>query len=221
MSKGLFITFEGGEGTGKSTQAKLLSEWMKNRNIPHVLTKEPGTPHIEECRAIRELLLDANRDIVPLTELFLFLADRAQHIEKLILPELNKDKHVICDRFIDSTRVYQCARGLSRDKIDILVDFATGGLAPDITFVLDAPVSIGLSRAKEKSGGGGDRIEQAETVFHEDVRHGFLKLAESIQEEHRFQIINTSPPKTVEESHKEIVKHLSKILWINNTTGTE
>lgn len=219
MSEGLFITFEGGEGSGKSTQVKKLCEWMKNRKIPYVCTKEPGSSFIRECVKIRSLLLDAENDIVPLSELFLFLADRAQHVDKLIRPELNKGNHVICDRYSDSTKIYQCARGLSRDKVDILIDFATSGLVPDITFVLDIPVDIGLKRAKAKSGGVGDRMEQADIKFHEDVRHGFLKLAESIQEEQRFQVINVAPPKTIEEVHEEIVKHLSKKIWISEITG--
>ena len=219
MSKGLFITLEGGEGSGKSTQAGKLCEWMKNRKISHIKTKEPGSSFIKECVKIRSLLLDAENDIVPLSELFLFLADRAQHVERLIRPELEKGNHVVCDRYIDSTKVYQCARGLSRDKIDVLIDFATSGLTPDLTFILDVPVDVGLERAKAKSNGTGDRIEQAEVKFHEDVRYGFLKLAESIQEEHRFQIINAAPPKTIEEIHEEITKHLSKKLWINGITG--
>jgi len=219
MSKGLFITLEGGEDCGKTTQADKLCEWMKNRKISYIRTKEPGSSFIRECVKIRNLLLDAENDIVPLSELFLFLADRAQHVERLIRPELEKGNHVICDRYADSTRVYQCARGLSRCKIDVLIDFATSNLVPDLTFILDIPVDVGLERAKAKSNGAGDRIEQAEVKFHEDVRHGFLKLAESIQEEHRFQIVNAAPPKTIEEIHEEITKHLSKKLWISGVTG--
>lgn len=219
MSKGLFITLEGGEGCGKTTQADKLCEWMENRKISHIKTKEPGSSFIKECVKIRNLLLDPENDIVPLSELFLFLADRAQHVERFIKPELEKGNHVICDRYADSTRVYQCARGLSRDKIDILIDFATNNLVPDITFILDIPVDVGLERAKAKTNGTGDRIEQAEMKFHEDVRHGFLKLAESIQEEQRFQIINAAPPKTIEEIHEEITKHLSKKLWISDMIG--
>lgn len=215
MSKGLFITLEGGEGSSKTTQTNLLYKWMKNRRLPVIRTKEPGSPFIDECAMIRNLLLDPDNDIVPLSELFLFLADRAQHVEKLIRPMLKEGTHVICDRYIDSTKIYQCARGLSRDKIDILIDFATGSLAPDLTFILDIPVDVGLERAKAKSKGAGDRIEQADVKFHEDVRYGFLKLAESIQEEHRFQIISVAPPKSIEEVHEEITKHMSKKLWIN------
>ena len=220
MSKALFITLEGGEGVGKTTQATLLSKWMSDRGIKHKLTKEPGTSHIEECVKIRELLLNPVNSLVPTAELLLFLADRAQHVEGLIRPSLEAGEHVICDRYSDSTRVYQCARGLSRSKVDVLLDFTTSGLLPDLTFVLDVPVNIGLERAKAKSlYKGGDRMENAGLKFHEDVRYGFLKLAESIEEQHRFQIINAAPPKTIEETHEEIVKLISKKIWVSNIMG--
>jgi dTMP kinase len=211
MSKGLFITIEGGEGSGKTTQAQLLDEWMNKRNISHVLTKEPGSD-ILECKKIRKLLLDPANDLVPRAELLLFLSDRAQHVEKLIKPGLSKGINVICDRYSDSTRVYQSARGLSRTKIDLLLDFTTNSLNPDITFILDVPVTIGLERAKAKSiYKDGDRMEQAGLKYHEDVRYGFLKLAENILDQ-RFYLIETER-KSVEEVHKEIVDYLSKKLW--------
>lgn len=216
MVKGLFISFEGGEGGGKTTQAKLLSEWMEKRGIPYILTKEPGTPYIEECKAIRELLLNPKNKLSDAAELLLFLADRAQHVGELILPSLTEGKHVICDRYADSTRVYQCARGFGRDKIDMLLEFATGGVMPNLTFILDVPVDVGLDRAKAKSiYKEGDRMENAGLKFHEDVRYGFLKLAESIAEQHRFHIVDAAPPKTVEQIHEEIVKEISKKIWVN------
>jgi dTMP kinase len=215
MDKGIFITFEGGEGGGKTTQAKLLSKWLGERNIESILTKEPGAPSIPECINFRKLLLDPKYDLVPTSELMLFLADRAQHVEKLIKPSLEKGVHVICDRFSDSTRVYQCARGLSRQKIDILLEFATGGLVPDLTFLLDTSVETGFKR-KKSDYKGGDRMENAGNRFHEDVRHGFLKLAESMSEQHRFRIISTELPKTVKEVHEEVVEHVSKRLWVED-----
>lgn len=219
MSKALFITLEGGEGGGKTTQAELLSKWMADRGIPHKLTKEPGSSHIKECLQIRELLLNPTNSLVAPSELLLFLADRSQHVHNLIKPTLAAGEHVICDRYSDSTRVYQCARGLSRDKVDMLLDFATDGLLPDLTFVLDLPVEVGLARAKAKSiYKEGDRMEKAGTQFHEDVRYGFLKLAESIKEQHRFQIINAAPPKTIEQIHEEIIKHVSQKIWVKDLT---
>ncbi len=214
MNEGMFISFEGIDGSGKSTQVKLLSNWMSKRAIKHIVTKEPGSPFIDECLKMRSLLLDTENDIVPLSELFLFLADRAQHVEKLIRPELKKGNYVICDRFIDSTRAYQCARGLSRDKVDNLINFATAGLIPNITLVLDLPVEVGLKRAKAKN--MGDRMESAGDQFYKDVRYGFLKLAESIEEQHRFQVINAAPPRTIEEIHSEIVDCVSKKIWVDS-----
>lgn len=214
MAEALFITFEGGEGGGKSTQAKLLYDWMENRNIPCVLTKEPGTSYVEECVKIRELLLNPQYSLVPSAELLLFLADRAQHIEKFIKPNLEKGIHVICDRYSDSTRVYQSARGLSKRIIDQLLDFATGGLKPDLTFLLDVPVEVGLERARAKSiYKEGDRMEKAGEKFHNDVKYGFLKLAESIEDGARWRVINAAPPKTIDEIHNEVVQYISLELW--------
>ena len=216
-NKALFFTLEGGEGAGKTTHAELLSKWMAERGIKHILTKEPGSPDILECVEIRKLLLNPEHDLTPAAELLLFLADRSQHVEKLIKPALESGKHVICDRYADSTRVYQCARGFSRDKVDTLIEFATGGLMPNVTLLLDVPVEIGLERAKAKSNYvGGDRMEQAGSKFHQDVRHGFLKLAESLKEGHRFKIIESSPLKDKETTHKEIVNYVSKKLWLGD-----
>lgn len=216
MPKGCFITFESCEGLGKTTHVGLLSKWMKDRGIEHITTKEPGTPHINECKMIREFLLNPNNDIVPKSELFMFLADRAQHVERLIKPTLENGYHVICDRYMDSTKIYQCARGLSRQTIDILLEFTIDNIKPDMTFVLDAPVEIGLKRARASSKyKGGDRMERENIQFHEAIRHGFLKLSESISE-HRFRVIDVSPPKTIEETHEEIVTYVSKQLFVSD-----
>lgn len=212
MDKGLFITIEGPDGGGKTTQAGLLTQWMKDRNIPVVLTKEPGTPFIQECLKIRQLLLDPTNDISSRSELFLFLADRAQHVEKFIKPKLDQGINVISDRFSDSTRVYQCARGLSRHKIDMLLDFATDGLVPDLTILLDVPASIGLHRAKLKSGGVGDRMEMESLDFHEEVRNGFLKLSTSLSEGDRFKTIDVFDA-SIEQVQESIVKYVSQKLW--------
>jgi dTMP kinase len=214
MTEALFVTFEGGEGGGKSTQADLLFSWMKERDIPCVLTKEPGTPFVEECVKIRELLLNPKNNLTPNTELLLFLADRAQHIEQFIKPTLAKGVHVICDRYADSTRVYQSARGLNKRTIDNLLDFATNSLTPSITFLLDVPVDVGLTRARAKSiYKEGDRMEMAGEKFHKDVRYGFLKLAESLEDGLRWKVINAAPPKSIQDVHDEVVKHLSIKLW--------
>lgn len=215
MERGLFITFEGGEGSGKTTNIKKLSEWMAARGIKHITTKEPGCPDLAECKKMRKLLLDPENSLTPTAELLLFLADRAQHVEKHIKPNLENGIHVLCDRFSDSTRVYQCSRGLSRPMVDTLLNFTTGSLDPDLTIVLDVPVEVGLERAKTKSiYKGGDRMENAGRRFHEDVRHGFLKLAESISDHYRFRVIDATPPKTIEKIHEEVVYEVSKKLWV-------
>lgn len=220
MERGLFITFEGGEGGGKTTQINKLSNWMKERGIKHVLTKEPGCPHIDECQQIRKLLLNPENDLSATAELLLFLADRAQHVSHYIRPNLEEGIHVLCDRYSDSTRVYQCARGLSRSKIDLLLEFATGSLDPDLTFILDLPVEIGLNRAKAVSTyKDGDRMEKAGIRFHEDVRHGFLRLAEEVNG-HRFRVVDVAPPRTVDEINEDLVGEVSKKLWGTEETGS-
>lgn len=212
--KSLFITFEGIDGSGKTTQIEKLANWMKERNVPFVLTKEPGTPHIKECLAIREILLNPSNSIVPEAELLMFLADRALHVKNLIAPSLESGKHVICDRFADSTRVYQCARGFSRDRVDRLIDFSTNGLEPDITFIIDVPVEIGLKRAKEKSQfKNGDRMEKLGVDFFEEVRQGFLSLANGLNNK-RFIVLDST--KSVNETFKDIIKCVSNNLWINS-----
>ncbi len=213
MAKGLFITFEGGEGSGKTTQAKLLSKWMSDRNIQHVLTKEPGCSELEECVKIRKVLLDPQNKLASRTELLLFLADRAQHVEKFIMPSLENGVHVICDRYSDSTRVYQSTRGLDRNKINMLIDYSTLGLEPDLTIIFDLPVEVGLIRARNGSQyENGDRIEREGIRFHETVRLGFLKLIESISNRD-FYLIDSAPPKNIEEIHEEVVDKISKKLW--------
>jgi dTMP kinase len=215
MSRSLFVSFEGGEGAGKTTQIEMLDKWMAKLNIPHVLTKEPGSPHLPECVKIRQLLLDPANDLVPASELMLFLADRALHVEKLIRPRLEAGLHVICDRYVDSTRVYQgVSRGLGRARLDPMLEFATGGLMPDLTFVFDVPPEIGLQRARAK-GAGGDRIEREALAFHARVRQGFLKLAENLSEQGRIVLVNAAPPRTADAIHAEVVAHVSKRLWVD------
>jgi len=216
MSRPLFVSLEGMDGSGKTSQAKLLSQWMTKLNIPHILTKEPGSPHLEECIKIRKLLLDPVNDLTSTSELMLFLADRAQHVAKFIRPKLAAGLHVICDRYVDSTRVYQgVSRGLGRTKLDPMLEFATGGLMPDATFIFDVPPEVGLQRARARSTGGGDRIEREALDFHVRVRQGFLRLTESLSEQGRIILINAAPPKTVETIHAEVIAHMSKRLWVD------
>ncbi len=173
--RGVFITLEGIEGCGKSTQAHLLSRHLEADDHHVVITREPGGTPIAE--AIRLILLDpANTAMAPLAELLLYEAARAQHVRELIRPAIEAGAIVICDRFYDSTTAYQGA-GRQLPDIDFqkLHDMATGGLSPDLTLFLDIPVEEGLKRATNAA--APDRIERESIEFHERVRQGFLDLA--------------------------------------------
>ena len=208
----MFITFEGIEGCGKTTQIKLLEKRLNGYSIPHVTTLEPGGTRIGV--RIREILLDSgNRDLHPLTELLLYAADRAQHMEEVIQPALKLGKWVICDRFFDATVVYQgAARGQDMDFIRILNEKITNGIRPDITFLLDCPVEIGLKRAIDRNNGQEinwmDRFEREKIDFHLKVREGYLKLAK--EERMRFIIVDASRP--VEEVQSSILTELQSYL---------
>ncbi len=174
---GIFIAFEGGEGSGKTTQANRLALRLRALGHQVVLTREPGgTPLAEE---IRRLLLDyTDVDMCPRTELLLYLASRAEHVEKLIAPSLLRGSAVVCDRFSVASIAYQGAgRGLGRDPVRQLCDYATNGLWPDITFLLDVEPGLGLAR-KAGVGCEADRLEREDLTFHRRVRDGYLAWAE-------------------------------------------
>ena len=173
---GRFITFEGGEGGGKSTQARLLGDFLRNLGLPIQLTREPGgTPGAE---AIRRLLVDGDVDRWDATaEALLHFAARRHHLVEGILPALKRGEWVICDRFADSTMAYQgYGLGLGREPIERLYAFAVGNFAPALTLILDLPVEAGLSRAGGR-GGGEDRYERMGIPFHRRLREGFLDIA--------------------------------------------
>lgn len=172
---GVLITFEGIEGSGKSTQARLLVETLRSQGHEVLSVREPGGSAIAE--AIRALLLDpANTAMSPLAELLLYEAARAQVVAEVIKPGLDRGAIVICDRFYDSTTAYQGAgRQLRNVDFSTLNRLATGGLIPDLTILLDVPVDTGLRRAKGDS--AGDRIEQEPIEFHNRVRQGFQAIA--------------------------------------------
>ncbi len=203
MLKGKFITLEGGEASGKSTHLQLLGEWLTRQNIPHIITHEPGgTPLAED---IRHLLLKKQAEIVaPDTELLLAFASRAQHLAELIVPALNEGKWVVCSRFTDSTYAYQGAgRGLSMDKIAILETLVHGHLQPDVTFLLDLPVTLAATRARER--GELDRIEEESLAFFDRVHAAYLIRAKNDPE--RFCVIDASAEK--ESVHQQMVLRLS------------
>ena len=173
---GLFITFEGVEGSGKSTQIDRLAERLREKGYTVDVTREPGgTPTAE---AIRALVLDpAHSALLPRAELMLYEAARAQHMEERILPRLNDGAVVLCDRFTDSTAAYQGAgRGLAPETIDTLNRVATADRQPDLTILIDLSAEVGLARATRAAT---DRIESESLAFHERVREGFLAIAKA------------------------------------------
>lgn len=186
--KGTFISLEGIEGTGKSTQAKLLSDYLKEKGFEVVLTEEPGGTQIG--LRIRELLLSVeHKEMTAVTELLLYNASRSQHIKEIIFPAISRGAIVITDRFTDSTFAYQgYGRRIDMNLIDSIDLIATGGLRPDITILLDLDAEVGLKRNRgiNKT----DRLELENLEFHQRVRNGYHNLAE--KEPERIKLIDAS-----------------------------
>ena len=184
MSKGLFITVEGIDGCGKSTQLNLLAEYLRAKGYDVVFTREPGCKGLGE--GIRNMLLNYDGEVSNACEKFLFLADRAQNIDTIVKPAVNAGKIVLCDRHIDSTLAYQgYARGADLEELRRLNDIATSGFKPDLTFVFDISVDTSLQRVgKEK-----DRMESEDRSFFERVRNGYLELAKNYPD--RIKLINS------------------------------
>lgn len=192
MKFGKFITVEGGEGVGKSTNIDFLSGLIEKAGIEVVRTREPGgTPTAER---IRGLLLEHGDEPLPDTaELLLFFAARSLHVTNTIRPALAAGKWVVCDRFTDASRAYQGnGRGLDMERINTLARWVQEGLEPDVTLLLDAPAAIGMGRAEQR--GATDRLESEQISFYERVRDGYLSLARA--EPTRFEIIDASQPLT-------------------------
>ncbi|HOX14969.1 MAG TPA: dTMP kinase [Smithellaceae bacterium] len=204
-----FITFEGVEGSGKSTQVKLLGEYLTRNNIPVLLTQEPsGTPI---GRKIGEILFNrGHQAMCPETELFLFCAARAQHVREVVWPALKVGKYVLCDRFSDATFAYQAAgRGLNPDFIQTINDYCAERLKPDLTLLFDLPVETGLQRAGRrddllKDPSSADRFEKEKLDFHNRVRQGYLNLC-SVEPE-RFRVIDAS--QTVDMIALDVRRHV-------------
>ena len=197
MGKGMFITFEGVDGCGKSTQMDLLAKYLKENGYDVVLTREPGAKGLGE--KVREILLNFDGEVSERCESFLFLADRAQNIDIIVKPAVNAGKIVLCDRHIDSTIAYQgYGRGLDIERIDMLNNIATGGKKPDLTFVFD----IDTETSMERVGKNKDRMESAGLEFQNRVRQGYLDLA--IKEPERIKVIDAS--KTINDIHKNVLE---------------
>ncbi len=193
----MFISFEGIEGSGKSTAQRLLAEHLQELGHDPLLTREPGGCVLG--RSLRPILLDARtRGLSTRAELYLFLADRAQHVAEVIRPALEAGQAVLCDRYVDSTLAYQgYGRGLDPERLRHINDMATGGLMPDLTLLLDLPVHCGLERAGLRNRQEGTvlsegRFDAESLEFHERVRQGYRSLA--VEEPERFAIIDAAQP---------------------------
>lgn len=210
---GVFITFEGGEGSGKSLQLNLLAEHLRNSGKDVVQTREPGGT--EAGREIRRLLVEGNKDkFDELTEILLFYADRRIDLQKVVWPALQENKIVLSDRFNDSTIAYQYY-GSNKFKdtgiMDTLYALVAGSFKPDLTFLLDIDVKLGLERSFKKAEQMANkelRFENADLAFHERLRNGYLELAR--QEPERFVVINAAD--TIENVHREIIRRLNERL---------
>ena len=196
MSKGLFITFEGGDGCGKTTQINLLDVYLRSKGYKTLLTREPGSKGLGV--KLREILLNYDGEVSPVCESFLFLADRAQHVDCIIKPALEEGVIVLCDRHTDSTVAYQgYGRGLDLEQIYNLNKIATCGLKPDLTIVLDVDVETSQKRVGVEK----DRMESAGVEFFERVRRGFLEIAK--QEPERVKVVDST--QSIEEIHNQIL----------------
>lgn len=201
--KGYFITFEGADGCGKTTQSKLVQKYLEENGYDVLWTREPGA--IGLGQKIRELLLHYDGDVAPMCEAFLFLADRAQHIENIIKPAINSGKIVICDRHTDSTIAYQgYGRGEDIERLTYLNNLATGDTKPDLTFVFDVSTEIAQLRVGDEK----DRMEAAGIEFHKKVRQGYLEIAK--QEPHRVKIVNAD--NSIEDVFEDTKKLLNDFL---------
>lgn len=197
--RGLFITFEGIDGCGKTTQLNLLAEYLNKKGQEVVTTKEPGAKGLGE--KIREILLNYDGEVSSNCESFLFLADRAQHIDTMVKPALEAGKTVLCDRHTDSTIAYQgYGRGVDLAKIKMLNNIATSGVKPDLTFVFDLEVETALGRVGKTR----DRMESAGTEFFEKVRQGYLQIAK--EEPERVKVINSND--SIENIFEQVVNIL-------------
>lgn len=184
---GLLITFEGGEGCGKSTQMAIVAQRLRDAGVPVRALREPGDTVLGE--AVRRILLEpSGAGVDPIAELLLFEASRAQLLFEAIRPALERGETVLCDRYTDSTTAYQgYARGVDLDLVAALNAAATGGLVPDRTLVFDVEAAVALSRA---TAGGADRIESEESEFHERVRQGFLRVA--VDDPERVRVVDAA-----------------------------
>lgn len=203
MKKGFFITFEGADGCGKTTQSELIKKYLEEKGYEVIWTREPGS--IGLGQKIRELLLHYDGEVAPTCEAFLFLADRSQNIEQLIKPAVNQGKIVICDRHTDSTIAYQgYGRGKDIDELTYLNNLATSGMKPDLTFVFDVSTEVAQTRVGSEK----DRMESAGIEFHKKVRNGYLEIAK--KEPDRVKVVDAN--NSIEQVFEDAKKIIDKLL---------
>jgi dTMP kinase len=198
---GTFITFEGIDGSGKSTQLRMLANFLKQKGCAVLLTREPGGTSVGN--RLRAALLDAQEEVDPLTELLVFAADRAQHVRRVLRPALEAGQVVFSDRYADATAAYQGAgRGFSPELISEIIELATEGLKPDLTLLFDLSVDDSTARTRRRTNGKqqGDRLDSEDAEFHNRVRDAYLRLARA--EPERIKIIETNQP--VELTHQRV-----------------
>lgn len=210
MTRGKFITIEGGEGTGKSTQVRLLAKGLETAGIDVIVTREPGgSPGAEQIRSL--LVTGGTGRWSPLTEALLHYAARCEHLEKTVLPALDAGRWVVSDRFADSTMAYQgYGHGLGRETVDALHRLVVGDFAPDLTVILDLPVEVGLARAADRADGE-DRYERMGASFHGHLREGFLEIA--AREPRRCAVIKATG--TVSEVQNAVRETVHNKLGVN------
>ena len=197
MQKGLFITFEGADGCGKTTQLNLLKDYLTAKGYAVILTREPGGKGLGE--KIREILLNYDGKVADRCESFLFLADRAQNIETIVKPAIESGKIVLCDRHTDSSVAYQgYGRGLDIEQIKMLNNLATGGKQPDLTLVFDVDIETSMQRVGNEK----DRMESSGKEFFNRVRYGYLEMAK--QEPERLKIVDST--KSIDKVHKRVIE---------------
>lgn len=199
----LFITFEGADGCGKTTQIELLDKYLQEKGLKTLVTREPGAKGLGE--KLREILLNYEGEVSPNCESFLFLADRAQHVDCVIKPALKENKIVLCDRHTDSTVAYQgYGRQLDLKRIKALNEIAVNGLKPDLTIVFDIDIETSMQRVGKTK----DRMESAGMDFFNRVREGYLAIAKD--EPDRVKVINSAD--TIENIHKQVIALVEQLL---------
>ncbi|MBA3355023.1 MAG: dTMP kinase [Pyrinomonadaceae bacterium] len=198
---GTFITFEGIDGSGKSTQLRLLANFLRSEGGEVLVTREPGGTSVG--LRLRAALLDALEQVDPLTELLVFAADRAQHVRRVLRPALEAGQTVLSDRYADATKAYQGAgRGFSAELVSEIIQLATEGLTPDLTLLFDLSVTESSARTRRRSEGKqtGDRLDSEDAGFHTRVREAYLSLA--AREPERFRVVTTNG--SVDETHERV-----------------